>query len=169
MYVAYCCRRSQKGRKSSGEVTSNVSGLVSGWSQIGAVGFQKGTCLLGWGIGKWESLEKHIGKLYWNCESLWEAEMEKHCVLLCYLYSTLSFLAFTVDIIVSSVNEQTAFSTGQGSARNVCLNSPKNSPLQPVLCLLLPPPAQRLQAASLIAMCIYKMKHPAPRLCEENK
>lgn len=41
IYVAYCCRRSQKGRKSSVGVTSDLSELVSGWSQIGAIGFQK--------------------------------------------------------------------------------------------------------------------------------
>lgn len=173
IYVAYCCRRSQKGRKSSGEVTSDLGRLVSGWSQTGGHRFSEGHVCAG--LGKREIVE--FGKAHWKIRlklwetrGLWEAEMEKHCVLLCYLYSTLSCLAFVVDVIVSSVNEQTVFLAGQESiSTSVCLNSPKKSPPCPALCLLLPPTAQRLQAASVIAMCICNMKHPPPHPCEENK
>lgn len=173
IYVAYCCHRSQKGRKSLGEVTSDLGRLVSGWSQTGGHRFSEGRVCTG--LGKREIVE--FGKAHWKIRlklwetgGLWEAEMEKHCVLLCYLYSTLSCLAFIVDIIVSSVNEQTVFLAGQESiSRSVCLNSPKKSPPCPALCLLLPPTAQRLQAASVIAMCICNMKHPPPHPCKENK
>lgn len=63
IYVTYCCHRSKKERKSSGEVMSDLGGLVSGWRRIGVIGFQKDMYVLGWGSGKEESLEKHTGKL----------------------------------------------------------------------------------------------------------
>lgn len=173
IYVAYCCRRGQKGRKSFGEVTSRVSGLISGWSQIGAIGFQKGACLLGWGIGKWESLEKHTGKLYWNCERLGACGKHKwKNIVFCFVIYTPPFpswLSLWTSLFPLSTSKQRSRLVKDQLARSVCLNTPKNSPLHPVLCLPLPLPAQRLQAASVIAMCIYKMKHPPPRPCEENK
>lgn len=157
IYVAYCCRRSQKGRKSSEEVTSDF-----GWACCWLEPDRCHRCSEGRAcasLGKREIGE--FGKARWKIKlKLWvtgglrEAGMEEHCVLLCYLYSTLSCLALIVDIIVSPVNEQTAFWAGQESiSRSVCLNSSKISPplcVQRGVCYYLPYYRDSRQPQSLL-------------------